>query len=88
MQQKRVNEPNPILDQSPKEEEAPVEHEEDFGICVVSESAPTADTSGVAPGLRHEHEHVASTAGSEEEPVASSEGDVGDLAAMLRSLKS
>ena len=29
---------------------------ESFGICLMDESEPTEDTSGVAPGLRYEHE--------------------------------
>ncbi|EGD77909.1 ThiF family protein [Salpingoeca rosetta] len=40
------------------QEEAPVVHEETFGICLVDESAPEEDKTAVAPGLRYEHDHT------------------------------
>eukprot|EP00053_Salpingoeca_punica_P009147 m.81977 g.81977 ORF g.81977 m.81977 type:complete len:101 (+) comp14896_c0_seq3:214-516(+) len=39
-----------------KEELEPIVHEDTFGICIVDESAPTEDSTAVAPGLRHEYE--------------------------------
>jgi hypothetical protein len=56
-QAKKKDEPEPEAEKALP----PVEHGESFGICLVDESEPTEDTSGVAPGLRYEHEAPAAT---------------------------
>lgn len=52
-QERKASEPVVVV---VAKEEAPIVHDEEWGICLVDESAPTLDNTAVAPGLRYEYE--------------------------------
>ena len=66
--QRLIDNPEP---EAVVEAEVAVVHEDDFGIIVEDESAPTEDNTAVADGLRREYEAV------DAQPEASGDGDGG-----------
>lgn len=71
-----------------EEEEQPVVHEEDFGICVVDESVLEQDMTAVADGLRREYEAPAADPEVVEEPATEDPAAGQSLEDLMAQLKS